>query len=1319
MDTAFDPYHHWLAIPPQERPADYYRLLGVPRFEAHVDVISNAADARMAFIRTFQAGPKGTYSQQILNELATARATLLNPQRKAAYDQELSARQAAAQPAPKLVPVARVLPQAPPQHVMNDLARQLESVKSRESMLAAQQAQYAAALAQAEATRHEQSQRDAAIREREAQLQAVHREVVLERQRVQQRDEEIRREKEQLAQELAARQRQLQDDLERAKAELVRATGAATEALARQKAEQDAARQQTEALHQAQLERERVLRQREQELAAVDAELKLEKQRTATQAQELEGRKQALVAQSEKARAAALEAAAATQQAMVRQQAESAAARDEAAKLRRDQEQREQALRRRAAELQNVEADLKSERDRLSAVTASSPLPLAAPLASPPAIPKPSARPSNAISPWVLVAAIGGPVLLVLMIVVSYAATRGGKPSASLPSKPQPSIVEPVVEPSEEPQEPAKEPEPNGKTETPMVATPPSDNPKPPIKPAVEPMVTTPTVTPMSDPPANTPPKSAGTWRWARFRGPAESMVLTPDEKFAVLFNAEHPSLWGFTLTQVSDGRHLAAIAGDGKLESNKAVAAGVAGAESHPLVAFSYLHIDPVMVVQSLMGDPAQTRQFGAKPPDARYAFSADGKFFASSDGKKSNAVKFNSTEHGNGLSQVIPGDMPSAFVEQMFDCEGELLVHYSNPRASSTSPENRVVLYDWKTHKRIRSRDFAGPASGVRGVRFVRDDLWVWGGGPEGPFIHQYSGMNEKTVHASHPSTPDRAVADVHIPSQSSLHFSPTEKTVYLYSGFQDSDPRRKRFAMLNYAAPALAARFVEQGQGVLCLPGTLQEPLLLWNTANALDAFQNNAPSTAGLGLDTPQSIAAQRVASYVAGAPTIKSPEPARPMEIVETPERKAAREALAPVTNGLRPGPVQHLALNAKFMDKHAELLSAFPELQHLSLEQIEPTTRMFELFAQLPKLENIYCQEVPVTDAHLATLAKSRSLNSLSTGKANLTGMAFKELNEVPLKSLYLESRLSPEGWEAIAKLPHLEALSGTGQFVDDQALAALSQAKGLKALSLRSAKVSATSLKYLEPLVELRSLEMPQIEVPGADLPDLRGLTQLTTLRMPHGVSDRFVDLLPDSPMGVIYGVSRQFKDAGLIALAKKYPSVQILELAYCNNFTEQGFAALPALTQLKSIVLPTKVDAAMCRHLAKVSSLSSINAIAPIPAAALAELAGHPQLQHVTLQGVDDDGVTQVSKWSALARLQLNQTTCTSKGLEHLVDLRRLEDLTISGKSQEYGEAEIAALAKLTHIKSLSLYGVKLDEPLAARLKESLPGVRVAVRP
>jgi len=85
----FDPYHTWLGIPPEEQPPNLYRLLGVRLFEDNLEVIEHAADQRMAHLRALQTGRHGPLSQQILNEVSTARVCLLNVEKKAAYDDQL------------------------------------------------------------------------------------------------------------------------------------------------------------------------------------------------------------------------------------------------------------------------------------------------------------------------------------------------------------------------------------------------------------------------------------------------------------------------------------------------------------------------------------------------------------------------------------------------------------------------------------------------------------------------------------------------------------------------------------------------------------------------------------------------------------------------------------------------------------------------------------------------------------------------------------------------------------------------------------------------------------------------------------------------------------------------------------------------------------------------------------------------------------------------------------------------------------------------------------------------------------------------------
>ena len=90
-----DPYHRWLGISPKDQPPNHYRLLGIDLFEADPEVIRDAAEQRMAHVRTYQLGQYAELSQRILNELAAAKACLLDPQKKGAYDAGLRACQAA------------------------------------------------------------------------------------------------------------------------------------------------------------------------------------------------------------------------------------------------------------------------------------------------------------------------------------------------------------------------------------------------------------------------------------------------------------------------------------------------------------------------------------------------------------------------------------------------------------------------------------------------------------------------------------------------------------------------------------------------------------------------------------------------------------------------------------------------------------------------------------------------------------------------------------------------------------------------------------------------------------------------------------------------------------------------------------------------------------------------------------------------------------------------------------------------------------------------------------------------------------------------
>ncbi|MDX1945629.1 MAG: hypothetical protein SFU86_09475 [Pirellulaceae bacterium] len=115
MSAPFDPYHAWLGIPAADQPPHHYRLLGLEVFESDSKVVDHAADRIMYHLRTLTSGPNGHHSQKLLNEVAAARATLVDPDLKGPYDTRLRAK---LRPAARPAPAAQLAPQVHYQPVM-------------------------------------------------------------------------------------------------------------------------------------------------------------------------------------------------------------------------------------------------------------------------------------------------------------------------------------------------------------------------------------------------------------------------------------------------------------------------------------------------------------------------------------------------------------------------------------------------------------------------------------------------------------------------------------------------------------------------------------------------------------------------------------------------------------------------------------------------------------------------------------------------------------------------------------------------------------------------------------------------------------------------------------------------------------------------------------------------------------------------------------------------------------------------------------------------------------------------------------------------
>jgi hypothetical protein len=105
----FNPQYEWLGIPPHEQPADHYRLLGLARFESNPTVIANAADRQMSHLRMFQAGPRGKHALELIDAVSQAKACLMTPEKKEAYDQSIRPKETT-QPQPAPAPQRNVEP---------------------------------------------------------------------------------------------------------------------------------------------------------------------------------------------------------------------------------------------------------------------------------------------------------------------------------------------------------------------------------------------------------------------------------------------------------------------------------------------------------------------------------------------------------------------------------------------------------------------------------------------------------------------------------------------------------------------------------------------------------------------------------------------------------------------------------------------------------------------------------------------------------------------------------------------------------------------------------------------------------------------------------------------------------------------------------------------------------------------------------------------------------------------------------------------------------------------------------------------------------
>ena len=109
----FDPYQTWLGVRCDEQPPTHYQLLDIKPSEADARTVEEAANRQAKRLQKYRDGEHAKVCARLLKEVAEARAVLLDPAKRKAYDAQLSGKSTAVKPkndAKKPAPTKKSVP---------------------------------------------------------------------------------------------------------------------------------------------------------------------------------------------------------------------------------------------------------------------------------------------------------------------------------------------------------------------------------------------------------------------------------------------------------------------------------------------------------------------------------------------------------------------------------------------------------------------------------------------------------------------------------------------------------------------------------------------------------------------------------------------------------------------------------------------------------------------------------------------------------------------------------------------------------------------------------------------------------------------------------------------------------------------------------------------------------------------------------------------------------------------------------------------------------------------------------------------------------
>lgn len=259
-----------------------------------------------------------------------------------------------------------------------------------------------------------------------------------------------------------------------------------------------------------------------------------------------------------------------------------------------------------------------------------------------------------------------------------------------------------------------------------------------------------------------------------------------------------------------------------------------------------------------------------------------------------------------------------------------------------------------------------------------------------------------------------------------------------------------------------------------------------------------------------------------------------------------------------------------------------------------------------------------------VNDAGVRLLSKLPQLMNLNLSYLKISGNSLESLQAIPdLRSLSLEGiqGLSPESWEIVAGLSHLETLNVLGTLITDDTVAKFVRLPNLKELNLTQTLVTDAVFSHV---AEMKNLEVLRFE--GLSSVNGRGLQVLAKaknnlLRELHASR---------TPLGI----------AGLKHI-KLIPSLRLLDIT-SSNLTDQQLYELRGAGNVVTLKLGF-----------------NLLTVAGMPAVVTLR-----DLEDLDIQNnmmIDDRALGALSKMKGLKTLNVTRTSCTPRGLQEFARLQK----------------------------------------------------------